>query len=167
MLCGGGDGGVIGSSRPGRSLKQPFGVLTSCVLNGPAPVAQNHPFMLRCTPGSTASLGSCLYPGLPPDQLLEALCDCSGSTVFSMMQAVCPPGWGYRWLAGPAQCARPQPPADSRRTQPLGRCPLPPQPVSGEGVWQVAECPPRLPFCFTGPWLGEALTFRANFNCVT
>ena len=141
----GGDGGVTGSSRPGRNLRQPFGVLTSCVLKGSAPMAQNHPFMLWCTPGSTARLGSCLYPGLPPDELLEALCGCSGSTVFSMMQAVCPPGWGYRWLAGPAQCARPQPPADSRRPSPWAdaHCLLSPYLGRGSGRWQSAPqgCP--------------------------
>ena len=82
-------------------MKQPFGVLTSCVLKGPTPVAQNHPFMLRCTPGSTASLGSCLYPGLPPDQLLEALCDCSGSTIF-FHDASSLPSWVGLSVAGRA-----------------------------------------------------------------
>lgn len=77
---------------------------------GPHPtVAQNHPFMLRCTPGSTASLEVVFTLVSLQIQLLEALCGCSGSTI-SMMQAVCPPGWGYRWLAGPVQCACPQPP---------------------------------------------------------
>lgn len=116
------------------------GVLTLFILKGPAPVAQNYSFMLRCTPGSTASLGSCLYPGLPPDQLLETLCGCSGSTVFSMMQAVCPLGWGYRWLAGLVKCACPQPPADSRQTRSLCRCPPPPQPMSRGRAdrWQSA-----------------------------
>lgn len=94
-------------------------VLHLFILKGPAPVAQNYPFMLQCTPGSTASLGNCRYPGLPSDQLLEMFRGYGGSTVFSMMQAVCPLGRGYQWLAGLAQRVRPLPPAGSRRAQPL------------------------------------------------
>lgn len=120
------------------------GVLHLFILKGPAPMAQNYPFMLQCTPGSVVSLGNCLYPGLPPDQHLEMLRGCSSSTAFSMMQAVCPLGRGHQWLAGPAQCA----------------CPLPPAGTSSAHFWegdqQLARCLLKL-LSFAWHRLGKAV----------
>lgn len=122
--------------------------------------------MLRCTPGSTASLGSCLYPGLPPDQLLEMLRDCSGGTVFSMMQAVCPPGWGYRWLAGPAVFP------------PIATCcfqadptPVPVPTTSSARVWggglAGGKVPPDASPLFHRMLAWEGFDVRVDFNSVT
>lgn len=98
------------------------------LFSGPHPSGPGLPlhapaYLRRC-----GQLGDCLLPGIPPDQLLEMLCGGCSSTVFSMMQAICSLGRGYRCLAGPAPRAHP--------------CHLliPPQPSFGERDWSGARC---------------------------
>lgn len=119
-------------------------------------MAQNYPFMHECTSGSAASLGSCLCPALPPDQLLGALHGCSGSPVFSMMQAVCPLGWGYRWLAGQAQGARSLPPADCGQPQSCADAHCLLSLILGRGL-AGGKVPPESCSVFTWHRLGKAL----------
>lgn len=110
-----------------------------------------HP-RLRSRPGKPS------LPWTPPAQLLEGLHGCAA---FSMMQAVCPLGRGYRRLAGPARLARPLPRADSRRAPPCAGAHHPPQPVTwGEGLAGGTVPPEALPM--TQAWLGFDVRAASN-----
>ena len=151
-----------------------FGVLSpgpDCIYSqGPRPCGLELPLHAPVHPRLHGRPGKLSLPcSLPPDQLLETLRGCNGSTVFSMMQAVCPLGRGYRWLAGPAQCAHPLPPADSRAGPgPVLMLTAFPACVWG-GVWQVAQRPLRcFPSVFTRcrlPW--EGFHGRTDLNSNT
>lgn len=119
LLCGSGGGGCDGEWQAGPQ----FGVvIEEGVLSLFTP--KSRPLWPRITPlcsDASQAPQSAWELSLPRSSSRSASRSAlwlQGQHHFSMMQAVCPLGQGYRWLAGPAQCTHPQPPADSRQPSP-------------------------------------------------